>query len=66
MALKEDMPTSVISSLTDTYVWLGVRSKSGCHKDICLEEIGLRVENVITVMSLIINIMIGSGGKGLV
>jgi hypothetical protein len=53
------MPTSVVSSLTDTCVWLGVCSRSGCQKDICLEEIGLRVENV----SSIINIMIGVGGR---
>lgn len=61
MVLKEDMHAHFGCSTFNGHlcVWLGVCSRSGCQKDIYLEEIGLRVENV----SSIINIMIGVGGR---
>lgn len=40
---------------------LGVRSKDGCQKDVCLKEIGLRAENVMTVLSSMINMIRGWG-----
>ena len=40
---------------------VGCSSKNGYQKDICLQEIGLYAQNVITILSSIINIIRSEG-----
>ena len=41
---------------------VGCGSKNGHQKDMFLEAIGLRVENLLTILGSIVNIMGGGGG----
>ena len=59
---KLDVPTSVTQlNRTPISEWYVVRcgSNNGYLRDMCSKDIGLRVQNVMTVLSLIVNIIDG-------
>ena len=53
------------SSYMDTYVWAVCGSKNRHQKDMWFKEIGLRAQNLLTVLGSIVNVIVGGGrGKG--
>ena len=59
---KVDIPNSITYfDWTPLFEWYVVRcsSKNGDQKDMCLKEIGLHAQNMITILGSIVNI---SGG----
>ena len=42
-------------------VWLGRGSKNKHQKDMWFKEIGLRAQNMLTILSEIVNIILGGG-----
>ena len=62
---KGDMPNSNIAIMwTPIFEWYVVMcgSKNRHPKDTCLKEIGLCVQNELTILGLVVNIIWGLGG----
>ena len=52
------MPTSVFY-LEETFIFEWRGSKNEYQKDMCLKEIGLYVQNMMTILSILVNIIGG-------